>query len=336
MDPQVIRLDSDRVGFAYSTDWHLTDTPPGRRTGNYVEEILAKVEFVGNLAHQIGGVHLCGGDVFHVKSPDSRSNSFSLERRISLAMQISPLHKVFGAIGNHDIFQDLMSSLPKQPLGSLIASGVYHDLSAQHIIFENKSGSVRVLVEAFPYADDEVTLATVLAAPPRPEGVTHRIAIMHQYGHTGGAGLMFGHRTIGYNELADVDYDVMLWGHDHSREKTVQVGNVLHVRLGSLSRASLSGDEINRPVSAALLVFDEERVRFQEKEIPVKPLELAFVHADKPMERTRDHEDVNSFFEGLETAVTGIQSSDPRTVLRQLAGDDLALADLACELCNLS
>jgi hypothetical protein len=35
-------------------------------------------------------------------------------------------------------------------------------------------------------------------------------------------GLMFGHRTIGYHEFAEGDHDIIVWGHDHSREKTTK------------------------------------------------------------------------------------------------------------------
>jgi DNA repair exonuclease SbcCD nuclease subunit len=336
MDPLVIRLPFPEVNFVYTTDWHLTDIAPGARTGNYVEEILAKVAFTSELTRTLNGIGLCGGDVFHVKNPDSKANSFSLERKLSLAMQRFPQGRVYGAIGNHDLWQDRMDSLPKQPLGSIIASGVYHDLSAQHVIFENEDASVRVLVEALPYHEnDGEALEAVLARPERPADVTHRILLMHQYGHTGGESNMFGHRTIGYDELAEADYDVMLWGHDHSREKTVRVGNVLHIRLGSLARAAFAHDEIDRPIAAAALSFSSEKVKFREHVIPVKPLELAFVAAHKTVEKVHIDHDVSAFFETLGATVDAIETSDPREVVHQLCAGDREVEAEILQACGL-
>jgi hypothetical protein len=34
---------------------------------------------------------------------------------------------------------------------------------------------------------------------------------------------LFGEPTLGYNQLKDVDFDFLLWGHDHSRKETEQV-----------------------------------------------------------------------------------------------------------------
>jgi hypothetical protein len=77
----------------------------------------------------------------------------------------------------------------------------------------------------------------------------------------------------------------LLWGHDHSRKETETVGNITHVNLGSMARAAFSYDEKDRPVVATILSFAQDGIRYKEKDIPVKPLEVVFVHADKGVER---------------------------------------------------
>jgi hypothetical protein len=158
---------------------------------------------------------------------------------------------------------------------------------------------------------------------------------MHQYGDPGDLPMMYGHPSIGFNRMADCDYDVALWGHNHSRTNTVQVGNCTHVRLGSLSRASIAEDEVDRPIAAAVFSFTSEGIKYQEKLIPAKPLAVAFTIADRLVEKVRDSEDVTKFFARLETAVADIESNDPRQILKNLCPvEELSVYDLACDVCG--
>jgi hypothetical protein len=334
---QTIRLNHDVVNFTYITDAHMSATPLGRRQATYASEILAKFEFVREVTEKLNGVCLNGGDVYHAKNPASPMNTHALNTRLIECFGKFPLGRHFGNHGNHDLWGDRPDSIPKQPLGVLLAAGVYQDLSLESVVFENKDGSIRVQVDAFPYSsDDIVTLNRVLTAPPREAGVTYRIVILHQYGNPGNQGSMFGHPTIGFNQMADCDYDIALWGHDHSRCEVVTVGNTTHIRLGSLSRASIAEDEANRPVSVAVLSCTSERIKFVEKQIPVRPLVEAFTEGSLPVERVTRSADVLQFFASVDQAVGAIEFTDPREVLRSLCPvEDKTLLDLTFALCGL-
>jgi len=332
-----IRLHQTDVTFVYSTDWHLTDVPPGRRTATYATEILGKIRFAGETAHKAGGVSICGGDVFHSKNARSSGNTFALATRLIDELRKHPLGRVYGTHGNHDLWQDSTASIPMQPLGNLIAAGVYDDLSTESIIFENRNGTVRVQVDSYPYADDMVTLERVLNAPPREEGVTQRVVLMHQYGNPGDEGSLFGHPTIGYNQMADCDYDLALWGHDHSRTDSVKIGRCRHVRLGSLSRASIAQDEVDRPVALALVRFTPNGdIALTEVDVPVKPLEIAFRQADREVEKVHQSAEVVRFFKEMDEAVQTIESTDPREMMRQLCPvEEIPVYELAVDCCGL-
>jgi DNA repair exonuclease SbcCD nuclease subunit len=334
---KAIRLNQPEVVLAYTTDWHLSDVPPGRRAATYASEVLGKIRFAGEVAHRYGGVTICGGDVFHSKNARSSGNTFALANRLIDDLRKHPLGRVFGCHGNHDLWMDSTASIPAQPLGNLIAAGVFEDLSGGSIIFENQDASVRVQVDAFPYADDMVTLERVLNSPPREEGVTSRIILMHQYGNPGSQGSLFGHPTIGYDQMAACDYDLALWGHDHSRAEMVKVGNCTHVRYGSLSRASIAQDEVDRPVALALVTFTSQgRFTVEEINVPVRPLEIAFTQANREVERVQQSEEVERFFKEMDVAVETIESTDPRDTLRQFCPvGEPAVYDLAVELCGL-
>jgi DNA repair exonuclease SbcCD nuclease subunit len=332
---KTITLPFEKVNFVFTTDWHLSDVAPGRRAGSYASDILGKIAFVGELAHKMEAVSLCGGDVFHAKSARSYGNTFSLVSRLIRILDQYPRNTVYGTHGNHDLWMDRTDSLPLQPFGVLTSSGVFEDISDRGgVIFENASGSVRVQVDAYPYADDMVTLDRVLNAAPREAQVNYRVVLMHQYGNPGNQGSLHGLPTIGYNQMAESDYDMALWGHDHSRADTVTVGNTTHIRLGSLSRASLSMDEVDRPVNAAVISFSADRVRLKEVPVPVNPLEISFAAADNEVERARKTDEVVEFFQEMDVAVDSIESTDAEHVLRDLCPkDEPKVLDMAVQYC---
>jgi len=329
-----ITLDTDAVNLTWVTDIHIAANPPGRRQDDYARAILDKLEFVRALTEQVKGACLCGGDFFHVKRPASSSNSLGLIIQCILLLASFPQRRVFGAVGNHDIMYDDMGTLPHQPLGLLIAAGVYCDLNTGSVIFSNRDGSVKVQVETFPYADGERTLERLLASGPRPAGITYRVAIIHAYGQPGNKGMMFAERKIGYNELGGLDFDFCLWGHDHSRHGAETVGGITHVNLGSLARAAFASDEVERPVVAVALSFSGDGVAYTEHPVPVKPLELAFVAADKGVEDAAKADEVTEFFTEMDAAVEGLSAGEPREVLAQLCPDK-ELLDLVLQLCEL-
>lgn len=336
MKKVILHDPKNRVNLVFSTDWHLTEVPPARRKDDYRSAILAKIEYIRDLVEKLGGAGLCGGDVFHHKQPRHAGNSFRLLIDLINVLRRFPQGKVYGAIGNHDLTYDRMDSLSHQPLGLLAELGVYHDLNRESVMFTNEDETVKVSVETFPYLPDGKALGAILSAGPRLPGVGHRIGIVHAYGHPGGAGSLFGEPTIGYDQLQNVDFDFLLWGHDHSREETVQVGNVTHIRLGSLARAALAYDEVERPVAATLLSFKPDgNVAYKEQEIPVKPLEIAFQMADKGVERVGKSDDIKAFFEGMDEQVAGLDTTDTREIIKQLCGDDPKLMTLIMELCEL-
>ena len=333
---KIINLHHDKVNFVYSTDWHVSSLPPGRRQDDYQGAILDKVKFICDLTHKIHGVGLCGGDVFHVKNPKSQANGFSLLFPLLRLLRQFPTGQVYGSIGNHDLTYDRMDSLPQQPLGLLVAAGVYYNLNDEPVLFVNEDESVKVLVETFPYQHGAETLATLLATGARPAGVNFRVAIVHAYGEPGNGGDMFGEPKIGYNQIKHLDYDYMLWGHDHSRHETVEVGNVTHINLGSLARAAYDYDELDRPVVATILSFAKDGIRYKEKEIPVSPLNIAFKAVDKPVEDISKSDEIKEFFAAMDEQVSDIEATDPSEVLKLLCpADEQPLLSLVKELCEL-
>ena len=128
MEPLRIQLDHDKVNLAFFTDVHAAAKAPGRRKSTYGEEILSKLRWTAELTRTVKGAGICGGDLFHVKNSESKSNVTGYVTQVMGALQMFPQGCVYGIVGNHDITGDSMTTLADQPLGNLMQSGTYHDL----------------------------------------------------------------------------------------------------------------------------------------------------------------------------------------------------------------
>lgn len=98
-------------------DIHLADRPPSIRTDTYTEDILAKLD-EAVLAADMRDCQaiVLAGDVFHIKTPTRNSHSLvqktaDVLRKANIPVWIVP--------GNHDLSNDRLDSLQRQPLGSL-------------------------------------------------------------------------------------------------------------------------------------------------------------------------------------------------------------------------
>lgn len=334
------RID-DEVNIVWMTDIHLSDRAPGRRSDAYREQIFDKLRQIRKICEDNHAICLVGGDVFHIKTPKSPANSLSLIRETIEVFSEFPGGCVYGCVGNHDIQFDRMDTLPHQPLGILMEAGVYRSLNEEPLIIETREEpmldpSFTIQVDTWDYAEPGDTYEALKRSGARPEGIDYRLGIVHASGCSGDTKI-FGDQVslIGYNQLRKLDYDILLWGHDHTRTETERCGNVTHVNLGSIARAALSQDEADRPVSAVLLRFTPEGAKIKEIPLNVVPLEQAFRTEDKRVIDVKDSTSMKAFFSELSESVDEIESSDPITVIEALCKNDPTLCAHVKEKCNL-
>lgn len=106
-------------------DPHLSDRPPVGRAPDYRAQIIAKLAEVGRVAAAVGvtgaDAVVLLGDLFHV----SRANlvSHSLVREIAAILRDYPC-PIYAVMGNHDMGEEGLASLHRQPLGVLAEAGV--------------------------------------------------------------------------------------------------------------------------------------------------------------------------------------------------------------------
>lgn len=330
--PTLVTLPSPKISLTWITDIHLSAVAPGRRSDAYRDQIFSKLNFVQKLTTQVGGACLCGGDIFHIKGSHSKANSLNMINEAIRVFGAFPTGKIYSAVGNHDIQFDRMDTITSQPIGVLIEAGVCHAINHNPVIFTNETDSVRVSVETFDYASGVETLAALMQSGPRLE-VDYRVGIIHASGAPGDSRELFGEWTIGYNQLSGLDFDILLWGHDHTRTETVSCGNITHVNLGSLSRAALSRDEAERKIVAPVITFSASGARIKEVEVPCLPIAQVFRVEDKVIEKVRDNADVRKFFSDMNESVDGIESDSPVEVIELLCKDDPEVLSLVKDLC---
>lgn len=347
----VIQLDTNHVAFTFATDLHLAAHNPGKRKGSYKADLLDKLHQWCGITLELGAIGLCGGDVFHVKRPDSASNSFELVNEVIHQFSSFPLGRIFGIVGNHDVVGDNLATLLGQPLGTLISAGVYDPIGflpeEDPLIFQSAQG-LRVRVDGYNWMPGK-DLLEVLSQQVSPIDVWqahdvaeadypwhYRIAMVHSFQREGKSGAMFDDFVLGHEDVVGTDYDAICYGHDHSFHglKGYPKGPV-HVQLGSLSRAALAVDEVNRDVSVAVLTFTPATgMEVTTRQLAVKPLEMAFHTADIGVEKVDTREDVVKFFGSLQQQVREVQSANPLEVLHTLTDDTDIITTIkdACEL----
>lgn len=321
---------TDSLDLVWITDLHLSDVPPGRRAEGYRNEIMAKLRLVSQLCHDLNAYCLCGGDVFHVKAPNSPANSPSLIREVIEVFSSFPGGRVYGIVGNHDIRFDQMETLSQQPLGVVIEAKAYEVVD--HLDFNGPKFSVRL--DGFSYRSGAELYADLQKVTPCDS--TYRVAMLHASAAPGDSRELGVDYILGYNQLQDTEYNLMLWGHDHTRSETQSCGPVTHVNLGSLARAAYTVDEADRPVSAVWVHLDPINGNTI-KEIPlaVKPMDEVFRRADKPVTDLVKDTGAQQYFSNLSRSIGDIQTSDPIEVVELLTKDDPQLQAYIKDVCNL-
>lgn len=357
----VIRLPhKSKVNLTFFTDPHLSAKPIGRRRGSYTQEIMDKLAQIADMTTRIYGAGICGGDLYHTKNPRSDSNTHALNTLLTSMLQQFPTGKVYGVIGNHDITGDNLDTLPDQPIGGLLQSGVYHGLGygvdqgiaengqpwtsfsngVHSVIFEAENG-LRVRVDGFDYVSGPELLTDIKMAAhtvvPDDPGWDYRVAVVHGFNRPGESGLMFDKDfALGWDDLDNLGfYTAFLWGHDHVRKGIHQTdAGIYHVQLGSLARAAFAKDEADRPVNLAILSFSREGLVVAERPIAVRSLELAFHTADLAVEHVDHRKDVATFLAGLDKQVAAISTEDPTEALKTLTDDSEVICTIL-EVCEL-
>lgn len=247
--------------FIACNDLHLASRPPASRTDTYADELLDLLNQMASLAIKVEAkALLVAGDIFHHKA------KIGFPLLISLVAWSRRLRdagiRVLTIPGNHDLLHNRYESLDAQALGLVYAAGVMENVSCREgldgsVRFEDAKveGDVSVLGIPFPDAFDWQCWMKL----PRPQGGA-AILMAHCFASPTG-GEYFGEPVLRYSDLAELPYDIFVFGHDHSDGGVHKVGNKWFINLGAISRGSLTGEAVERDVKCALIDTLDQTVR---------------------------------------------------------------------------
>jgi len=286
------------IKLVYRTDVHLAAEAPQSRTDDWVDTVLDKLDQVSAIAQDVGAqAILDGGDFWHIKMPSRTPHE--LVSRVSAAHAGYPC-KVYGNIGNHDCKYGDYAFLPESPLGVLFNTGVFQRCYNQHEALFTKDG-ITVRVVGIPYHGKKYDLNRLTAIT---RGTEDFLVVMAHLLASPAGGEMFGAEDIIlYAELANLDPDVWCFGHWHKNQGVTQLGKKTIVNIGSLTRGSLSEDEVARVPECAVLSFSKQGVMVDRRPLRVKAAAEVFDLAGRVRQEARSMT-VDAFVESVKTTLT--------------------------------
>lgn len=251
-------------------DTHLKGTSPISRVDDYPNAILAKLESIANTVN----VRRCNtfimlGDVF-----DSPITSIQY-----LATVINTFKKitekgitVYTIVGNHDIKNNRMDSLPNTALGILIATG-YLKLAPSELEIDN------TIFRCYNYPEEIEQKKTN----------KYEVCVAHRYFEFGVA-----FDSLHESDLINLNYDAMILGHYHAPCDTRIIGNTELYMPGSLSRCT--SEVYNKTRVPRILVFNCVTHSGLYINVACKPAEEVFVsQIDKSSDKNLTMKDLIQF-----------------------------------------
>jgi DNA repair exonuclease SbcCD nuclease subunit len=254
------------VKLVWRTDVHISDRGPISRTDDWTETVLEKLTQVREIAKSKGahGV-IDGGDFFHEKSPKKCSHG--------LIRKIAELHKtypcpVWANVGNHDCIRGDIANLHKQPLEVLFSTGVFLRNYDEHEAFFDVGG-VTVRVVGVPYHGTTYDMDRLLNIERK--GEDWLFVSCHLLASPAGGSMFGAEDIVSYKDLTRGTADLYAFGHSHADQGVRQICDDKYViNVGSLTRGSLSDDEIRRKPKVVSIEFTKNEIRLEEIELKIK------------------------------------------------------------------
>jgi predicted phosphodiesterase len=291
----------------HTNDWHFASKNPVSRTDDYNAELFALLDQLHALVHHFKADALChAGDIFHDKSKAPWPVVTKLlEWGRLITRQYCPILII---PGNHDLTHDRYDSRGETPIGALIGSGIFWDISRT----VTPLGLSLPTFYGVPWPDG----TQPLAVGDIPEGVD--IVLVHGFVSQDGDP-RYGTFCHQYEELARIAPWVKVWhfGHDHTDGGVYTCRNGAKViSIGALARGALDTDTLTRQVKVAVTTLDGLAVTVQQIALRTEPVDQIF---DLPLRQQKAQESraMAEFVAQLTTGLAGF-TADYRAALATL------------------
>jgi DNA repair exonuclease SbcCD nuclease subunit len=261
------------IKLIWRTDVHFSDFTPTKRTGNWTDDVSAKLAWIGKFTHlnNIDGV-IDGGDFFDIKTPSKNSHS--------LVSKTAKIHKeyacpIYTLVGNHDVKYGNIDYIEEQPLGVLFNAGVFEQFGGlKEVIFQKDDLKVRLVGIAYHGTSYDWDLIRNI----KKQDEDYLLVACHLLAsEKGGVGAMYeGEDIVPYSELLHQGVDGWFFGHWHKDQGITVKGNTTIVNTGSLTRGALHLDDLERQPCIVEVQATKEKIEFIRHNIPVRDVLDAF------------------------------------------------------------
>lgn len=284
-----------RIRLFTSSDEHISDQTPVLRKDNYLDTVLRKINWQHEEALRSGCEAIIrGGDFFHHKTPSKTSHSTVLKLFNIVGKSSVP---TYAAIGNHDICYNNLETLDRSPLGVMLQSPSFHRLDEQ--IFKTRDLSVKVVAVDY---DPNETLESLKLKIRKDPNYTYTMAVVHALAENkprDKVSKFFGDAIFAYEDL-DVSgvADVLVFGHYHKDQGVVTGDHTRIVNLGSLTRGSLTFENLSRKPKNSVIDFTYNGISIDQVEVPCADASQVF-DLEKKKVVDRELRDISDFVERL-------------------------------------
>jgi len=287
------------------TDIHLADNNPASRVDNYCEAILGKLEQARDICIERNiDVALCGGDIFHLKTP-SKNSHYLVSRTVDIFKGFPC--PIFSIYGNHDLRQDNITTLPKQPFYTLVKSGAVTYLHDEFM----DNGNIRI------FGMDYCSFPKEEEFSKENKGEKIQICLAHVNASSQFSDL-FGEKVYRYQDLKEQSPDVFVFGHYHP-DQGIEVHNgKFFINVGSLSRGSLKKDELSRiPNLGYIEISDDYSISCDKIPLNVAKAEEIFDLEMKSKEE-KEQEEIEKFITEMKDNLNLSKSDDVGAKIQSL------------------
>lgn len=226
-------------------DTHITEYIRERQD-NYLNAVIAKLEYVAENNDKV----IILGDLF-----DRPTNSDYLFYRVYSLMKRHE-GKFISILGNHDIINHNYNMLNKTTIGSLAKTGVLQ-VETSNFTLDNTEFVVSLCNrEMCNIVKDETN---------------EKILLGHNYVEMDEA------ESFTKDEIRDLNYNLIILGHDHKPYEDEFLGNSILIRMGSFTRKDTQ--EYNKDRKIQYIVWDTRERKYEYKVLPddlVRPSSLVF------------------------------------------------------------
>jgi hypothetical protein len=148
------------------------------------------------------------------------------------------------------------------------------------------------------------------------------VAVVHCLANERGGTLFEAEDVLKYEDLANMAPDIYLFGHWHKDQGITEFGSKFFVNVGSLSRGSLSQDDLTRKPAAVILKFNSQGFRAERFDLAVRPSNEVFDLAGRAKIEDRKST-MEEMVDNLKAVLTMRQGPSLLDQVRNLPIDDV-------------